>query len=652
MQSKTSFFNKTIYKNNRNRFIGFPIAYFVFLFLEIILPITLQMENQKNQNVGITDIAFYAGDHLRTFISPILPAIYVILVTLAVFSYLYTPHKADMMHAFPTNRRMLYFTGFANIFSSAVLPPFFISIIVCLVFVKSGLQQLAWMPWFWFVCMVGYTLMFSGLAMMTAMLSGQKITVFIFYWIYNFLFVAAELVIRMCISFLCFGFINLCFYGTFLRPLSPLTQLYAKSDELILSAHSIATATPETIFSVQWSCFAMVYLYAAIGVVLIAVGYALYKKKALESAGDFITFSPLKTIFSVGFSFFASLFLAVGLLGIVQVEIPLSLGKQYLFSFLLIVVYYILIYSISKMFIHRTVRVWSYIKWQHFVIYAALIGLTLFLLRIDAFHVERRLPDAADIESIDLNLSESDYNVHEPDEIARVLELHQELLDNRNYLLEKQFYDTTTTGLFLNYKLEDGTRILRHYRIVTNEEENRKYQEFYDKLIRFVSSPEFIKTHFLASNYDELTATEASIESFDEEDHTYERLSTVNSEDAQKIYQALLQDIDEGNFRPYDASQKVGVYNAPLELTLYSNEKVVIDRYATDKSVDIYGGTIHSFFSDSAPFISDAHAVHTWDIQLFLTENCKHTLDVLLELDLIDDISKLEVTDASEFYHS
>ena len=38
MKSKTSFFNKTIYKKNLTRFVAFPLLYFAFLFISMHIP--------------------------------------------------------------------------------------------------------------------------------------------------------------------------------------------------------------------------------------------------------------------------------------------------------------------------------------------------------------------------------------------------------------------------------------------------------------------------------------------------------------------------------------------------------------------------------------------------------------------------------------
>lgn len=99
-----------------------------------------------------------------------------------------------MMHAFPVNRKIMFSTGIASILTLTLLPQLAVTLINTILYLVFGAGSLVWIPWYWMLCMIAYDLCFLGIAMFTAMISGQLITNFIFYWIFNFMFMAAEVV--------------------------------------------------------------------------------------------------------------------------------------------------------------------------------------------------------------------------------------------------------------------------------------------------------------------------------------------------------------------------------------------------------------------------------------------------------------------------
>lgn len=159
MKSKTSFFNKTIYKKNLSRFFFFPVLYFLALFVgtscNAILD-RLELLTYKNVYVQTLQDNSDLHDAIMNSNISLVVAIYMILTTLAVFSYLYQRRSCNMMHAFPVNRKILFGTGVLSILTMALVPQFLIAIINTIICVVFDAGSIAWVSWYWFLCMMGY----------------------------------------------------------------------------------------------------------------------------------------------------------------------------------------------------------------------------------------------------------------------------------------------------------------------------------------------------------------------------------------------------------------------------------------------------------------------------------------------------------------
>ena len=122
MQSKTSFFNGTLFRKNLTRF--WPL-WGGASFLGSLFPLAMLLQLVRDRGY------FLAGDPLEfanayynvvAYAVPILSLLYAILCAMTVWSYLYNARSVGLMHTLPITRRGLFVTNFLSGMAMMVLP--------------------------------------------------------------------------------------------------------------------------------------------------------------------------------------------------------------------------------------------------------------------------------------------------------------------------------------------------------------------------------------------------------------------------------------------------------------------------------------------------------------------------------------------------
>ena len=120
MQSKTSFFNRTLFRKNLSRY--WPLwgfASFVgFLAPAALLVRVIQSGETSVAPLRVREIYYY----LVADAVPIVSIAYAILCAMAVWSYLYHPRSVSMMHSLPIRREGLFLTNLLSGLAMMAIP--------------------------------------------------------------------------------------------------------------------------------------------------------------------------------------------------------------------------------------------------------------------------------------------------------------------------------------------------------------------------------------------------------------------------------------------------------------------------------------------------------------------------------------------------
>lgn len=216
-----------------------------------------------------------------------------------------------------------------------------------------------------------------------------------------------------------------------------------------------------------WGYLAVI---AVIGVALMGAALLMYRRRKLESAGDFIAVKPLAPIFSVVFT------LCAGAVFSLFAEL-VGIG---MLPFLIIGM--VVGFFTGQMLLSRTVKVFKKKAFLGLILIALAMGLSIFLTKIDAFGIVRYVPEAEQVAMVQVDAGSdiSKYSnryleLTEQADIEKILQAHEDCIENRD-----QTYNYYTTMIF-QYTLKNGRTVSRVYRVGINSEAGKILSSFYNK---------------------------------------------------------------------------------------------------------------------------------------------------------------------------
>ncbi|MBQ5711109.1 MAG: hypothetical protein IIV61_00695 [Oscillospiraceae bacterium] len=525
MKSRTSFFDKALLRKDITRFAPVWILYLIGG-----LMVGLGVVSGYHRD-------YYAASAVADTMGPLtmMNMIYALIVALCLFGDLFNTRMCYAIHALPLRREMIYATH--------VLAGLMFSVVPNLVFALVVMTQLGS---FWYVALLWVLIMFLqylfffALAAVCALSTGSRFAMGAVYFLINFL----SEIIRWFIT----TFYEPMLYGVYIR-----TDIFdwfcpvvwgSQQDELI-SFHQDKQQIYYDYIEVsavkrfggltgQWWYFVIL---AGLGLALLGLGIWLYRKRKLESAGDFLAFRPMMLPCSVIFTLS------------VAAVFQMILGEILDMEILALIVGFLVGCFGTEMFLRRTVKVFD----KRTCIKCALIGgafaLSLILTMIDPLGLTRWTPKPEKVASVTLtdyynyNVWETRYEdryagleVTDPEEIAQLVQIHETLADAEDPYDYGVYGDVGSVNL--TYRLTDGRTVVRRYRYYTNSSVG-------DKLDRFFSKPQFILRY---EDWDEFLK---SLEYVVVEDMSGSRGSEeFKGKKARALMEAVKKDCENGDIHP------------------------------------------------------------------------------------------------------
>ena len=354
-------------------------------------------------------------------VAGILPAI--------LFSYLNNSGSVTCLHALPVKRKAHFLTNLATVYALILVPAiisYAIGFFYCVLEMPIGIGNLA----DYFVMLIICATIATSAGTLGSMITGNTIAA-IFFAILFFAFpFYAEGVLKGFLSTNVFGIWDVEYYS--------------------LDNMSILKANP---FMIGW------FIVSIIGLI---VSWFLYKNRKLETNGDIISFDFLKPVFIAAVSVFA------GLIGYFYLNVFFddSIFLMLPFGILGAVVSYMLS---KKAFTIKGI-------WKPILIYIIFVGAVWGTISFDLTGFERRVPDIADIESIDMvdtdsfinryhyytiegkkyyyDMSIEDYRYYDEEDFKNITAFHKQRIEDRKSGFEK---------IHIVYNLKNGKTLRRIY---------------------------------------------------------------------------------------------------------------------------------------------------------------------------------------------
>ena len=586
MQSKTSFFNRTLFRKNLTRF--WPL-WGGASFLGSLFPLAMLLQLVRDRGY------FLAGDPLEfanayynvvAYAVPILSLLYAILCAMTVWSYLYNARSVGLMHTLPITRTGLFVTNFLS-GMVMMLIPYAVTGLLCILIslAYGGFDAVSLLVTI--LCVLGESFFYFASATFVAFMVGNVFALPAVYFLLHFLAVLLDWLLSMFAGNFIFGLDK--WYSGVVEWLSPTVYLenhvcVNSTYETITTQTSLTGAYSETnrLTAVSMENFWLIGVYALVGVAFLALAYVLYTRRRSESAGDVVAVGWMKPVFRFGLAALAALLGGQALYALFWGSFQDGRYYDALPMAVCMVVAGAIGYYATSMLLAKSLRVFRK-SWKGLVLVAAGCVALCCVLRFDLLGISRRVPEASQVEKLEFYAADNTYRLYpgeDDDLLEQVRSLHKAIVADQDYVRtyedsDRRYTvvsdDTTVTETYIRfiYTLNNGLKVERRYNLPLTEY-RMEQESTYDDLLDTLVNSEPMKAKRLHAGDSRFTIQggdlylEASGDYFD-----------LSSREADDLLTAVAQDAAAGTWGEYDwfDQDDFGAYAVSLELSFtYPND--------------------------------------------------------------------------------
>ena len=479
MQSKTSFFNRTVFLHDLKRWWPLTAGYALIWLLAMPLGWLTELNHDPylsawNVQFDALDIAGNAG-YWSAFLTGILFA-------MAAFSYLTNPRATYGLHALPERRETLYVTHYLAGLCSQLAPQLLTVLLTMAVLAAHGAFS-ARLLGFMLLAFVLPTLFFYSFGVFCMMFTGQILAAPVFYGALNVLVVGVELLIRTFAGNFLYGWAEN--IEPTLTAFSPIVKLVENGVRATQDTYEVlenGVIRVEGTQELQLLGLDWLLIYAAAGLVFAVLGLLVYRKRHSEATGSTVAIDWARPIFKYGVTFCAALALGQLLYFLFfgqfrssgSYSLPGTLGCMALSG--------LIGYFLAEMLLKKSFRVWKS-GWRGAVAVVAVLVAMGCVMTLDLTGYESYVPNQNDVQAatVSMNIYNSSahtylFGIRDPETIRLITEAHRAVVSDKARQLEwndgSQPRDYNEAGaaygyFSVDYTLSDGRVIRRRYSDVT-----------------------------------------------------------------------------------------------------------------------------------------------------------------------------------------
>ena len=572
MQSKTSFFNRTLFRKNLSRY--WPLwgfASFVgFLAPAALLVRVIQSGETSVAPLRVREIYYY----LVADAVPIVSLVYAILCAMAVWNYLYHPRSVGMMHSLPIRREGLFLTNLLSGLAMMAIPYLVAGGLGTLLFACCGGFD-AWGTLATILAVIGQSVTFFGLATFCAFLTGNIFALPVLYFLFNFLAPLGDWLCNLFARGFLFGF-TADYSGTvdFLCPMVYLTQrLYVNSE--YETVRDSALEYQNRLTSVTLENAWLIAAYAAAGLVFLALAYLLYRRRESERAGDVVAVRVFRPVFRFGVAALSALLggrLLYALLwesfqaGDTFTPVPLAIC---------LIVAGLIGYYAASMLLAKSLRVFRGSAVGALCLVAACAAFCAGM-RYDLFGIERRIPDQNEIAQLEIYLARNTYYLtpeDQPELLSGAQDLQRTLIAQKDLI--RSNYETyrhggsssdpdASTNIRYIYTLKNGATVERFYTVSFARSDLQTSGSYANVMDAYVNSPALRQARLRWG--DPEFHVESGWFSIQDGDDNF----TLGTQECETLLSAIARDAENGNWGRYDWFEDDGTaYAMDLSFDFY-----------------------------------------------------------------------------------
>jgi ABC-2 type transport system permease protein len=448
MKLKTSLYSKGLVISNLKRYWWVSALYTLALFFAIPFNHYIQkFSNSFNYDSGdqewirqpiVRELSFKGGS--SQFFLLVIP----IIIAVLVFRFMQKNRSASLYHSLPLTRTALYLTGVLSaliLFAAPILITTFIMFLLNW-FSYLSAYYTAVLILSWLLKSLLFGIMFMSMGIFVGMFTGSSIAQLAFTYILNFLPMFIVESVRLNVRGLLFGFdtySNVSFYDK----MPMVMQFSANSDD----------------FSA-----ALIIIYILVTIALLIGGLFAFKLRKPETAGDIITFSPIRPVFIYGVVACCTLLGGAYFIQIANSSFAFTIFGYFVSS--------LISYFIVQMIINKSFKILD--TYKGYIGFALVLVVLALGIKFDVFGYVNKIPDPSDVKEVYIGydlyhwenpenstnyFNENDTSVYkEPQNIENITKLHKYILDRRSINGNHQY---------IAYKLNNGKKIIRKYSLDT-----------------------------------------------------------------------------------------------------------------------------------------------------------------------------------------
>ena len=504
MKSKTSFFNRTVFKKNMTLYWPIWVCYLLYGMVKVPGQLWSRLQQQTDMTAYARDYALYNSLRLEVDVAAI--AIMAVVCGMALFGYLFTQKNAYMIHALPVTRGELYVTNMISGLCFLLIPQalvFLVTVVLCLLQGIASVQFLG----LWFLSVMGIAFFLYATVCFCVMFTGQLFALPVYFLAVNYVAFAFSSGARYVIGYLGYGLgMNTVPEFLILRILSPMNYLYNNVRFVFRQSYNQETDLMSGVLSYRGLRVLAAYVAAAVVIYLIA--YYCYKKRRIESAGDLISFNWVKPLFrwgvGTGVGYFAGVFAAEFLDSVhLHVKKPMLL--------VLVVAFGFVSFFIAQMFVEKGFRVFCRRRFCESGLFVLFVLGSFWGCSKNATCLEQYVPDADQVSRVEVSL---DYPVEYKGDSVRVArQAQKEILSHAEIYRENKTDDSTQ--IIFYYYLKNGKTLSRTYEIT---EENEKLSEV---LFGEENKADHFMEYLFGTDYDKISKFNTGTLTLDESSENY-----------------------------------------------------------------------------------------------------------------------------------
>jgi len=431
MKSRTSYSKLTAFKKDITRFAPLWGMYLVAVLLVVF-------ETSRYQS-GVALARNFIGQSLSALGTVNL--LYAPVVALVLFGDLFQSRMCYSLHAMPQRRETWFFSHVAAGLCFSLVPN-----LVGAVYLMPHLEEYWHLAAMWLLAMELQYLFFFGTAVFSTQCAGNRLGMAAVYSLIN----GGALLLYWMIGNLYLPMMpGLSAEIDHFTRYCPVYELVSQGEDYFIFTKGGVKGWQFTGFGSAWSYTLVI---AGVGLVLMALALLLYRRRALESAGDLVAFRALSPVLCI---------LMTLCVGVVFAAVGDAAGNGYP---LWLTVGVTVGYFGSRMLLERRVKVF---RWKNLLglgILVVSLWLSLFLTGIDAFGIVHWTPEPETVKSVTVSNSDARYNsnrlavtVTDQKDIEKVICAHEDILS----YLDRDYDDIYR--VILTYELQNGRTVKRSY---------------------------------------------------------------------------------------------------------------------------------------------------------------------------------------------